>query len=232
MNRVTLAVVISALLVLSIGAVSAANIVVVGKVYSDNYQNVVSGADIAVSCGTATKFNSSVADGTYGIGFDTNNELEIGCTNTSSVSVSTSFDGKTASSKELDLSSISLGENSLFYVVSNLNLLGGNNQDISGISGGSSGGGSGGVVSAMIPVVNTPVENLSTKCGNGICEPDENASTCPVDCAAPVNDTQPTGLARITGAVIGALGRTGTWIVVLFIVGIIAASVAIRMRRK
>ena len=102
-----------------------------------------------------------------------------------------------------------------------------------GNSGGSSGGGGGGGGSSNSnPNVNFNLTgNLNVKNNNPTNEnkdnENENSGLGFLETTTP-----PTTFSRITGAVVGTLGMSGTIVVIVFIVAVLAGSVAVRIKRK
>jgi len=80
MNK-TLVFVLVGMFVLSLGFASAVvqpdTTFVVGKVYTPNYQDVVEGANVTVTCNGNVNSNFSLSNGAYGVGF-TDSECPLG----------------------------------------------------------------------------------------------------------------------------------------------------------
>ena len=84
MNKTFMCAILALMLVSAVSVVSAKT-VVAGKIYdSPNFEtaNAVSGANINVTCNSNLQTTASLIDGTYSVGFETND-----CPNTSTVTV-------------------------------------------------------------------------------------------------------------------------------------------------
>jgi hypothetical protein len=69
MNKTILALVLVFITMTSISAVSAGTLIA-GKTYNADFSDVVSGADVEVTCGNETMTDTSESDGTYAVNFD------------------------------------------------------------------------------------------------------------------------------------------------------------------
>jgi hypothetical protein len=221
-----------------------AQTLIAGKIYTSNYDNLVSGADVSVTCNLyplTTNSNplitNSLEDGTYAVRFEENI-----CNNTGdSVQVNSIKAGLSGSGTgvvvECDGSNDC--DSGLFSIVNLAIKPQSNNNN----NGGSSGG--------------------YYFCGNNRCDSGETINTYPKDCKLTQNqtttttttnttntettnentNTEETGgettppenqtrVSRITGAVTGVLGNFGLLIIIIFILVIIGLSISVRLIRK
>lgn len=85
MNKTFMFMILALLIVSAISVVSAETTVVAGKIYdSPNFEtaNAVANANINVTCNSNLETTTSLSDGTYSVGFETDD-----CPNTSTVTV-------------------------------------------------------------------------------------------------------------------------------------------------
>lgn len=197
--------ILSVLVILSIGMINA-KMLVAGKLYNSDYSDTVANTNVTVWCGSDYLDTISLADGTYAVVFDVNS-----C---SSVTINTT------------------APNYMKVVMFIPNDPPADDDDSSGSSGS---GGSGG--------------GRFYLCGNGICDSGESMQTCPEDCSVVKDDEtdfeelvqkleiskndQSNVFSKITGAVIGVFGKTGSAFII-FIIGfmVIAIGVVAFKKRK
>jgi len=219
----------------------AAQTLIAGKIYNEGYSGIVSGADVLVTCNSASLNTNSLEDGTYAVRFD------IGaCTLGDSVKVAANKSGLSgqASGNVGDCDGQPCTDSNYLAV---LNLMIKASALNSPFSGGNSGGGG------------------YYLCGNGICNSGENERTCPQDCKPKTNVTNTTTAqttssttsatgstsenetnveinstaeeqekvsSGITGAIVGTLGTAGTLGVLIFIIAVILLSLVVYIKRK
>lgn len=216
-------------------AIVSADTLVGGKIYTNNYGDVVSGAYVTVTCGTgagAVQTTESLNDGTYAITFDT-----ASCYAADKVSV-TAEKGNLYGEEPDSKINNSTEEEGEFVAVANVNIKTKENTDTN-TDNQNSGSGS-----------HTTVTYL---CGNGICNSGETPSTCSIDCLVLPETETPTGLidlgynpdnsltgeetqnsqnnqnaAGITGAVTGTSGfRSNAWLILLIAVLLLIIAIVI-----
>lgn len=225
------------LMIFLINVVNAQTLVA-GKIYNSGYSDIISGADITVTCNSNVLDTTSLDDGTYAVRF---NQTE--CDLRDNVNVN---------GVQGDLSGSASG------VVIACN----NETDTNCAEGYVS------IINLAIKSQQSSGSHVNLggsryyNCGNGKCDSGESINTCPRDCKVIINqnvttdpnannennennqtqtlttnleeDNQTTnqgGLSKITGAVVGTLG-TGWIVIIIFIVGVLALSLIVRFVRK
>lgn len=214
-----------------------AQTLVAGKVYDSGYDNIVSGADITVTCNSnslTALTTKSLGDGTYAVRFD----VEL-CPIDSIVNVN-GAKGDLSGSDSGVVIECNDQDNCAEGYVSIINLAIKSSQ---GTGNNNGGGGEG---------------RHYYYCGNNYCDTGETATTCPRDCEANVttnttasqgtvaltilenqeqnasetdNETQNQG-GLITGAVIGAEGNSGLLVIIVFLAILLASLIAVRFMRN
>lgn len=147
---------------------------VAGKIYNSNFEGVISGADVTISCGSNTLETTSLTDGTYGVKFD-----EDECAYPSSVSVKASKGELTGSGSGELIACTGIECTEDYVAVVNIELK---------FKPSSSGSSSDDVR-----------KKRYYKCGNGVCDTGETANTCSLDCKV-VEEEVPEDLTIVAGA--------------------------------
>ena len=219
------------LVVLSLATISAQTLVA-GQIYNSDYSSTLASASIVVTCNSNSLSTISLDDGTYAVRFEESECIE---NDTASVTVTKSgFNSKTESGVINKCDGGDCGGN--YFTIINFAL---QTQTTNTNTGGGGGGGSSGGGFYL--------------CGNGICDSGETVDTCPKDCniieltelnfkddetkeetttTQEQEETQQTAFSKITGAVVGTLKETKTWIVGIFILGVIGAFGVVRFRKR
>lgn len=212
-----------------------AQTLVAGKVYTSGYDDIVSGADIAVTCNSNDLDTTSLDDGTYAVRFD-----ESKCGLGDNVNVN-GAKGDLSGSDSGVVIECNDQDNCAEGYVSIINLAIKTSQ---GTGGNNGGGGEG---------------RHYYYCGNNYCDTGETATTCPKDCKANAtanattsqgtveltienqeqntseNDNETTAENQgglITGAVIGAEGNSGLLVIIAFLAILLASLIAVRFMRN
>lgn len=182
-------------LMISLIGFSEAKVLVAGKIYESDHITAIANASINVQCDTNYLNTISLSDGTYAVVFDVNSCSIVNVTSNINNSI-------------------------IMKVVINLP----NEVPVEDNDEGSSGGGSSGGGRFYL-------------CGNNICDSGESIKTCPKDCnktaelitglegsdtekTNPKNE-QPNLFSKFTGAVIGVLGTTNFFVIVISLIGVI-----------
>jgi len=216
--------------------IANAQTLVAGKVYTSGYDDIVSGADITVTCNSNTLITPSLDDGTYAVRFG----VEL-CNIDDSVSVS-GVKGDLSGSGSGVVTECNDESDCAEGYVSIINLAIKAAQAIGTGSGGRNRG--------------------YYYCGNNYCDTGETATTCPKDCNANTTTANTTisqgtveltienqeqntsendnetltenqgGLSRITGAVIGAEGNSGLLVIIIFLAILLISLIAVRFMRN
>ncbi len=150
-----LTIILSALMLVFLTGITSANTLVAGKIYDNNYNNFISGADIIVTCNNNPLSTASIDDGTYAVVFES-------CTEGDSIHVSASKGSLTGEGDGIIIQNEDQTESDYISIV-NL-IIKQPAQTNNGNSGGSGG------------------SNKYYKCGNNICDTGETIKTCPKDC--------------------------------------------------
>lgn len=153
-NAKQLTVILSVLMCVFLTGIASANTLVAGKIYDNNYNNFISGADVAVICNSSILNTASIDDGTYAVIFES-------CGEGDSIRVSASKGGLTGESDGIIIKNENQTESDYISVV-NLII----KQPAQTNNNGNSGGG-----------------NYNYyRCGNNVCDTGETINTCPDDC--------------------------------------------------
>ncbi len=208
-----------------------AQTLVAGKIYTSNYADIVSGAEVTVTCNSNPSTTTSLDDGTYAVRFEENL-----CGLGDNVNVNAVKSDLSGSGSGVVIECNEQNDCTEGYI-SIINLAIKTKQTENYNSGGS---------------------RRYYYCGNNKCDSGETINTCPRDCK--VNTTAQTdtatanieltnngnsgnettnlgdnnedqGWVGITGAVIGALG-TGWIVIIIFIIGILGLSLVVRVIRR
>ena len=226
------------ILVLFLISIVSAQTLVAGKIYNSDFSETIDGASVYVECNNNPLFakdTTSLGDGTYAVRFN------VGlCNVDDNVKVTATKDNLAGEGNgtisECDKSQQNCDDGLVSIVNLNLKEVAQTSNPPSGGSGGRS----------------------YYLCGNGKCDSGESITTCPRDCKAVVqnrtatatqtesgteeqNNTElnnqipsgtQTGFSRITGAVIGTLGKAGTIGAFIFVIIIIAVAISIAVMKK
>jgi hypothetical protein len=226
--------------IMSISLVSSA-VIISGKTYdpSINAGNELSGVNVVVACTyngtTTTKNTDSKSDGSYGIGFNSAT-LPIECTSTDNIDVSFTKSTRYGDSFSFIVNTKSINVLTDYFILENLVL---DKTQTTPVNNGRNSGSGG------------REDSYYYNCGNGLCNDGESIETCPQDCVETQIDEETeseeteeiteldqepeeaTGFfGGITGAVVGTLGVAGTWIVGVFLVGLVGMSITVRQIRR
>ena len=213
-----------------------AQTLIAGKVYDSNYNNLVSDASVTVTCNSNTLITPSLDDGTYAVRFD-----ESKCTLGDNVNVNGAKGDLSGSDSGVVIECNDPQNCAEGYVsIINFGIKAAQTNENNNVGGGSSG--------------------RYYYCENNKCDTGETATTCPKDCKANVtaqtsntstsqatleltveenqgqntaedNETQnQRGL--ITGAVIGAQGNSGLFVIIIFLTILFISLIVVKFMRN
>ncbi|MDD5191942.1 MAG: hypothetical protein PHH54_05040 [Candidatus Nanoarchaeia archaeon] len=215
-------------------SITSAQTLVAGKIYNSEYSDIISDADVTVTCNSHVLETDSLDDGTYAVRFDVDE-----CGEGANVNAEGAKGSLYGSDSGVVIECNDRGDCAEGFV-SIINLAIKPKQTTNHNNGGN---------------------NRYYLCGNDKCDSGESVTTCPRDCKIFINNNitgEPSqnagngdessnnetqtltgnnqtttlgGVSRITGAVVGTLG-TGWVVIIVFIVGILVLSLIVRFIRK
>ncbi|MBS3077500.1 hypothetical protein J4233_04475 [Candidatus Pacearchaeota archaeon] len=230
-------------LVLTVLSLNLANAqaLVAGKVYNADFSDILSGVNVKVVCNNAEPSNTiTLGDGTYAVRFE-----ETECNESDSVSVVASKSGFQDKSGSGTISRCEGTDCEEPYVtIINLGM------KTQTSNGGNTGGGSSGrhylcgngKCDSGESVNTCPKDcktiELLTQTTNTTANADDEETTGTQATRTEIPEetlsetTNASSFPGITGAVIGTLGAAGTFLIIVFLIGIIAAAITVRIIRK